>query len=142
MKIKEIMTTNIAALSPDNTVLDAAKAMQAHNIGCLPVCMPDGKVTGILTDRDIVVRSIAGNGDPKSTLVKDVMTKNVITAEPEMDAYTAAEILAENKIRRLPVVQKGNLVGMISIGDWRQDTSFIMSRSCTERNFPTLRPLI
>lgn len=118
MQVKEIMTTNVAALAPDNTIMDAAKSMQTHNIGCMPVCQPDGKVAGILTDRDIVVRSLASNGDPKTTLVKDVMTKNVITAQPDMDVNTALETMATNKIRRLPVVQNEALVGMIAIGDF------------------------
>ena len=117
MQVKELMTTNIAALAPDNTILDAAKSMQTHNIGCMPVCQPDGKVIGIITDRDIVVRSLASNGDPKTTLVKDVMTKNVITAQPDMDVNSALEAMATNKIRRLPVVQNDTLVGMIAIGD-------------------------
>jgi len=117
MLVKEIMSTNIVALAPDNTILDAAKAMQAHNIGCMPVCQPGGRIAGIITDRDIVVRTIAGNGDPKTTAVKDVMTKNVITAEPDMDVDVAADIMAKNKIRRLPVVQNGSIVGMIAIGD-------------------------
>ncbi|MDD3841087.1 MAG: CBS domain-containing protein [Clostridia bacterium] len=117
MKVKDIMTTNVAALSPENTILDAAKPMQTHNIGCLPVCQTDGKVIGILTDRDIVVKNLANDGDPKTTMVKDVMTKNVITAELETDVETAAELMASNKIRRLPVLENGALVGMISIGD-------------------------
>ncbi|MGI6538780.1 MAG: CBS domain-containing protein [Caldicoprobacterales bacterium] len=117
MKVKDIMTTNVAALSPENTILDAAKSMQTHNIGCLPVCQTDGKVIGILTDRDIVVKNLANDGDPKTTMVKDVMTKNVITAELETDVETAAELMASNKIRRLPVLENGALVGMISIGD-------------------------
>ncbi|HHT65463.1 MAG TPA: CBS domain-containing protein [Clostridiales bacterium] len=117
MQVKEVMTSNIAALAPNNTILDAAKSMQAHNIGCMPVCNPDGKVAGILTDRDIVVRSLANNGDPKTTLVKDVMTKNVITAQPDMDISTALELLATNKIRRLPVVKNDTLVGILAIGD-------------------------
>jgi CBS domain-containing protein len=124
MQVKEIMSTNIVAVAPDNTILDAAKAMQSHNIGCMPVCEPGGKVAGILTDRDIVVRNIAGNGDPKTTLVKDVMTKNVITAEPDMDVNTAADIMAKNKIRRLPVLQNGSIVGMIAIGDLATQNKF------------------
>ena len=117
MQVKEIMTTNIAAVAPDSTVLEAAKAMQAHNIGCMPVCQPGGKIAGIVTDRDIVVRNIANNGDPKTSRIKDVMTKNVITAEPGMDVGTAADIMSKNKIRRLPVVQDGSVIGMIAIGD-------------------------
>ncbi len=117
MQVKEIMTTNIAALAPDNTVMDAAKAMKEHNIGCMPVCEPGGKVTGIVTDRDIVVRNLAENGDAKTTLVKDIMTKNVITAEADMDINTAADLMAKHKIRRLPVLQNGSIIGMIAIGD-------------------------
>ncbi|HHY83009.1 MAG TPA: CBS domain-containing protein [Clostridiales bacterium] len=117
MLVKDIMTTNIAALAPDNTILDAAKAMQAHNIGCMPVCQPGGKIAGIITDRDIVVRNIANNGDPKTTLVKDVMTKNVITVDVNTDVNVAADIMAKNKVRRLPVVQNGSIVGMLALGD-------------------------
>lgn len=78
----------------------------------MPVCLPDGKVAGIITDRDIVVRNLAEDGDPKTTLVKDVMTKNVITTQPDSDVYAVAETLATHKIRRLPVVQ--NECGFLS----------------------------
>jgi len=118
MQVKDIMTTNIATLTPENTIMDAAREMQKHNIGCMPVCQPEGKIVGIITDRDIVVRCIASNGNPKSTLVKDVMTKNVITAKPDMDADDALETMATNKIRRLPVIQNDTLIGMIAIGDF------------------------
>jgi len=117
MQVKEIMTTNIAALAPDNTVIDAAKAMKEHNIGCMPVCEPDGKVMGIVTDRDIVTRTVAETGDAKTTLVKDIVTKNVVTAEADMDVNTAADLMAKHKIRRLPVLQNDSIVGMIAIGD-------------------------
>mgnify|MGYP001174296393 CR=1 FL=1 len=117
MKIKDIMTTRVAFVAPDNSVLDAAKLMQAHNIGALPVCMQDGKVIGIITDRDIVVRNIANGGDPKTTPVKTLMTQEVITANPSMDAEEACELMARHRIRRLPVVQNDRLVGMVSIGD-------------------------
>lgn len=117
MQVKEIMTTNIAVIGPNNSVLDAAKVMQAHNVGSIPVCQENGKVVGIVTDRDIVVRNIANNGDPKTTLIKDMMTVEVITAEPSMDIDLASKIMAQNKIRRLPVIQNDSLVGMIAIGD-------------------------
>lgn len=117
MKVKDIMTKNVATIGPDNTVLDASKVMQTHNVGAVPVCQQDGKVVGIVTDRDIVVRCIANDGDPKTTKIKDMMTPNVISAEPSMDADTAAQIMANNKIRRLPVLNNGIIAGMIAIGD-------------------------
>lgn len=117
MKLQDIMTTNIVSVSCDNTVLDVAKVMQAHNIGSVPVCDPNGKVLGIVTDRDIVVRNIANNGDPNTTAVKDMMTAEVVSGSPMMDVDSAARLMAEHKIRRLPVVQNDRLVGMVAIGD-------------------------
>ncbi|SFP86202.1 CBS domain-containing protein [Caldicoprobacter faecalis] len=117
MELQDIMTTQVAVVGPDNTVLDACKLMQIHNVGALPVCQHDGKVVGIVTDRDIVVRNIANGGDPKTTPVRTVMTKDVICANPSMEVEEAAELMAQHKIRRLPVVQNDRLVGMVSIGD-------------------------
>ncbi|MDN5276828.1 MAG: hypothetical protein PWR01_793 [Clostridiales bacterium] len=117
MELRDIMTTRVAVVGPDNTVMDACKLMQIHNVGALPVCQHDGKVVGILTDRDIVVRNIASGGDPKTTPVRTVMTREVICASPTMEVEEAAELMAQHKIRRLPVVQNDKLVGMVSIGD-------------------------
>lgn len=117
MKLEDIMTTQVAVIGPDNTVLDACKLMQAHNIGALPVCQQDGKVVGIVTDRDIVVRNIANDGDPRTTPIRALMTKDVVYVNPSMDVEDAARLMAQHKIRRLPVVQNDRLVGMVSIGD-------------------------
>ena len=117
MKLENIMTTHLITIHPENTVMDAAKIMQTHNIGVIPVCQEGGKVVGIVTDRDIVVRNIANNGDPGTTLIKDMMTKDVITAAPNMSGDDAARLMAQYKIRRLPVVQNDRLVGMVAIGD-------------------------
>jgi CBS domain-containing protein len=116
MKVKEVMTTKLIVLSPDNTVMDVAKIMQAHNIGAIPVCSED-RIVGIVTDRDIVVRNIANNGDPATTKVKDMMSPDVVTATPEMTGDEAARIMAHYKIRRLPVVDGDKLVGIVAIGD-------------------------
>jgi len=117
MRLQEIMTKNVITAQPNTTVTDAAKIMQAHNVGAIPVCDQNKKVLGIITDRDIVVRSIANNGDPKTTTIDGLMTKEVVTAEPDMDAEEAARLMARHKIRRLPVVQNGRLVGIVAIGD-------------------------
>lgn len=117
MKLQEVMTTHLVTVNSNNTVLDAAKIMQAHNIGCVPVCDQNGKVLGIVTDRDIVVRNIANNGDPKTTPIHTIMTTEVIEGNPIMDVDTAVRIMAEHKIRRLPVIENDRLVGMVALGD-------------------------
>lgn len=117
MRVKEVMTTKLAIVSPENTVSEAAKVMQSHNIGCVPVCNQEQKVLGIITDRDIVVRNIANDGDPKTTLVNTIMTKEVFIGNPMMDIDEAGRIMAQHQIRRLPIVENDRLVGIVAIGD-------------------------
>lgn len=116
MKIKEVMTTNVVNLNPSSTVADAARLMQKHNVGSIPVC-DASRVVGILSDRDIVLRTIAIGNDPKSTPVSDIMTTDVRTATPDMEINDAAAIMSRNRIRRIPVVENNSLVGIIALGD-------------------------
>lgn len=116
MKVRDIMTRNVACLNPDSTVLEAAQLMQKHNVGSIPVCDESG-VVGIVTDRDIVVRNIAHGKDPRTTPVRDVMTSQVTTVGPDADLKAASATMSEKKIRRLPVVENNQLVGIISLGD-------------------------
>lgn len=111
------MTTNVATLEPQATVMDAAKVMQAHNIGSIPVCNKDHQLLGIVTDRDIIVRNIANDGDPRTTKLDALMTKQVVWAEPDMDINQAIQLMIQTKIRRLPVVKNMKLVGIIALGD-------------------------
>jgi len=118
MKIRDAMTDDVVTIQPQSTVMDAAVVMQAHNVGSVPVCTQDGQLMGIVTDRDIVVRNIANNGDPNTTKVEEVMTKQVITGNPDMDVNQAVELMAQHKIRRLPIVERNNrLVGLVALGD-------------------------
>ena len=87
MKVKDIMTRNVAYVKPDATVFDAASLMQQYNVGSVPVCDQNG-VVGIVTDRDIVVRNISKGSDPKSTPVSSIMTTNVTTVSPDTDVGT------------------------------------------------------
>jgi len=118
MKLRDIMTKNVETLQPESTVLDAAKIMQAHNIGAVPVCSPDNQLIGMVTDRDIVVRNIANNGNPSSTTVDALMTQNVVYGTPDMDVHEAAHLMAKHQIRRLPVVENNRIVGIVSLGDF------------------------
>jgi CBS domain-containing protein len=123
MKVKDIMTKNVAYVSPTNTVVDAAQLMQKHNVGAIPVCDQSG-VIGVVTDRDIVVRNVAHSKNPQSTPVKDVMTSQVTTVSSDTDIDVASRIMSQNQIRRIPVVENNMLVGIVSLGDLAVDQRF------------------
>lgn len=110
------MTDKVACVNPQTTVIEVAQLMQKHDVGAIPVCEGQ-KVTGVVTDRDIVVRNIAHGKDPHSTPVRDVMSTNVQSISPETSLNQAAGIMADHQIRRLPVVENDRLVGMVSLGD-------------------------
>ena len=117
MKLREVMTNPVIRIHPDETVSVAARTLQHYNIGILPVCGMDGKVCGLVTDRDLVVRCLAAGKSPATTPVRDVMTAQIVTARPDMDAATAASLMGSRQIRRLPVIENGKLCGMVSLGD-------------------------
>ncbi|MCX7747211.1 MAG: CBS domain-containing protein [Clostridia bacterium] len=116
MKVRDVMTKNVAYINPMSSVTEAAQLMQKHNVGSIPVCDQNG-VVGIITDRDIVVRNIAHGTNPQSTPVKDVMTSQVTTATGDMDINVVSDIMSKNQIRRLPVVENNKVIGIIALGD-------------------------
>ena len=128
MKIKDIMTDNIAYLTPNSTIQEAARLMQQHNIGALPVCDDEG-IKGIVTDRDIVVRNIAHGNDPATTTVDKVMTGGITAVTPETDIDEVAEIMSMKQVRRIPVVENDELVGMVSLGDLATRPDYFMEAS-------------
>lgn len=117
MKIRSVMSTAPVRLEPDTTVAAAARMLARYNLGVLPVCGKDGKLRGIVTDRDLVLRCVASGRDPNTTRVSQVMTGSVFTVEPDTDAALAAGIMGRKQVRRLPVVENGRLCGMVSLGD-------------------------
>lgn len=123
MKVRDIMTKEVAYINPESTVSEAAQLMQKHNVGSIPVCDQNG-VVGIVTDRDIVVRNVAHGKSPQETRVRDVMTGQVNTATPDMEVDAAADLMAQYKVRRLPVVENNRIVGMVSLGDIACDRKF------------------
>ena len=116
MKVKDLMSTNISVVDINTPVSEVAKTMKTQNIGSVPVCK-NGKVVGILTDRDIVIREIAEGKNTMVSKAEDVMTKEVSTVSSSSDIHEAAKLMSDRQIRRLPVVDNGNLVGMLAIGD-------------------------
>ena len=116
MKVKDVMTRNVAYINPASTVVEAAQLMQKHNVGSVPVCDENG-IIGIVTDRDIIVRNIAHGKDPHQTPVKDVMTSEVTSVDPETEIRDVFGIMSEKKIRSIPVVENNQLVGIVALGD-------------------------
>lgn len=114
MKLKDIMSKDIAYVNSDDSIEKAALLMKQHNVGSVPICSQN-KVIGIITDRDIALRSVANGQQNRS--VGDIMTQNPVTGTPDMDVHEAAKIMGEKQIRRLPIVENNNLVGMVSLGD-------------------------
>ena len=117
MKVKEVMTQTVIRISPEESAAVAARTLTHYNIGALPVCGGDGRLCGVLTDRDIVTRCLAAGQQPEKTLVRSIMTNNVVSVRPDMDLGVAASLMARRQVRRLPVVENGSLCGMISLGD-------------------------
>ena len=117
MKLREIMTNPVIRIHPDESVSVAARMLTHYNIGILPVCGNDGRLQGLVTDRDIVTRCLASGRSPAATSVKEVMTSRVVFARPDTDTARAASLMGSQQIRRLPVVENGKLCGMVSLGD-------------------------
>lgn len=132
------MTDQVAFVTPDTPVTEAAQLMQKHNIGVLPVC--EGRnVVGILTDRDIVVRNVAHQQDPSLTPVRNIMTTQVEAVSPDTTLNQAAEIMAEKQVRRLPVLEENQLVGIVSLGDLATQAKYDveLSRTLGEISVPS-----
>ena len=110
------MTRDPRTVSADAPIIEAARSMRDGDIGNVIVTQGD-EVTGIVTDRDIVVRGVAEGSDAASTSVSDVCTTGIETIEPDRSVDDALQMMREHDIRRLPVTRDGRPVGIISIGD-------------------------
>ena len=116
MKVREIMTTEVATAAPDNTLDEIAVMMKNEDAGSIPI-VADGELRGILTDRDIVIRCIAEGKEPTDTTAEEILSEALHTIEPDAEVEEASELMAEQQIRRLPVVEENRLVGILAIGD-------------------------
>jgi CBS domain-containing protein len=116
-KIREIMTKNPITLSGDHTVQDAARAMRERDIGAVLVTDAQHRLKGIVTDRDIVVRSIAEGKDPSHTHLRDVCSSALTHLAPEDTVDNAIKLMAKKGIRRIPVLDGEQPIGVVSLGD-------------------------
>jgi CBS domain-containing protein len=129
VQVSELMSSSVISVKPEDTAQTAARLLSRHNLGSMPVLSPEGKLRGIVTDRDIVLRCVAAEEDPEATTVKEIMTRGVACVAPEDDVREAARVMAEKKVRRLPVVNNGRVVGMLSLGDLARSKMFDMEAS-------------
>ena len=122
MKICDVMTDNVVSIALGEPISAAAKLLKRCNIGALPVCDEKGALKGIITDRDIVVRCVALDSDPSKVKVEDIMSRGVVAVSPFEELERAVRIMSEDQVRRIPVLDSGRLVGMVSLCD--------MARNC------------
>ena len=128
MKVSEVMTNPCIVVSNDTSVYNAAKVMQQHNIGSVPVLDENDKMVGIVTDRDMIIRNIARGLDPRTHRVNEIMTKHVHCVNRDSDIHDAARLMGNEQIRRLPVVDgDSRVVGMLALGD------VAVTESCEEQ---------
>ena len=117
MLVNDVMTKHVVTIAPEETVAVAARTLSRGNVGSLPVCTADGRLRGMLTDRDIVLRSVASNEDAGQQTVREIMSRHLVTAAPEDPVGLAAQRMAREQVRRLPVTKNGKLVGMLTLRD-------------------------
>jgi len=110
------MTKNVLVTNPTLSIRDAAKVMAEHRIGCL-VVIEDEKIVGIITELDIIWKVVAGDKDPNTTTVRDIMTKEVHIIRADQSLEEASHIMVEHEIKKLPVVEGDHLVGIITATD-------------------------
>ena len=117
MEVRDLMNPSVVSIEPTSSAALAARLISRHNVGALPVCSGDRRLRGVVTDRDIVLRCVAAEEDPAQTMVRDIMTRNCATVAPGDDCREASRVMSVQQGRRLPVVEDGKVVGMISLGD-------------------------
>lgn len=117
MKVRDIMSNQVIRIGKQEPAEVAARTLTHYNVGILPVCGSDGRVCGVVTDRDLVTRCMAPGFGAGERKVRDVMTGRVISVSPDMDVAEAAAIMGREQIRRLPVVENEKLCGMVSLAD-------------------------
>jgi CBS domain-containing protein len=118
MRVSEVMTRSVTCIHPDASLQEAAAKMKSLDIGPLPICDGNRRLVGMLTDRDITVRSTAEGEDPTAIRVRDIMTPEVFYCFDDQLVGEAAQLMEEKQVRRLVVLNRdGELVGIVSLGD-------------------------
>lgn len=114
MNVRDVMTRNPRTVSPGDSIQVAARIMKEEDVGVVPI-VDNGRTVGIVTDRDIVIRAVAEGGADRA--VREIATTDLVFVKPDSTTREAEKLMSDRQIRRLPVVENGRLVGIISLGD-------------------------
>jgi CBS domain-containing protein len=140
--VEELMTERPRGVLPDASATEAAELMRAEDIGAVPIVDKDGLLLGIVTDRDLALRVVALGSDPRAVTVGDIATTDLVTASPDSELEAALVSMAQNRIRRLPIVDEaGVLVGIlaqadIALGVKEKDTGDLVAEISTPPEGP------
>src|SRR4051794_39553778 len=115
-QVRDAMTSNPRTTSSSQSLADAAQIMKSEDVGSVPV-VDEGRLVGVVTDRDIAIRAVAEGADARTTSVGDVASRELVTVEPEEDLDQALALMARHRVRRLMVVERGQLVGILAQAD-------------------------
>ena len=132
MKVRDAMAKTVTSARKDERVVDVAKKMKQEDAGFMPIVEDGGRLIGVITDRDIVIRCIAEGHDPRNEPAEHLMSRSVTTISPDDDLKDAARKMEDREIRRLAVVEGGRLVGVLSHGNVVQATGGKMAEQVTE----------
>ena len=116
MQLREIMTSSVVTAGADADVLSVAQLMRDRSIGSVVICDAEGEPAAMVTDRDLTVRALADERSPNEP-VAEHCSRPLVTGEPDMDLEEAAALMVQHRIRRLPVVDAGDLVGIVTLDD-------------------------
>ena len=126
MKIRDCMTAHVVCVGAEEPAETAARLMARYNLGLLPVRGADGRMCGVVTDRDLVLRCMAAGQEAGKLPVARTMSNRVVSVSPDDPAERAVRTMARERVRRLPVVEDGMLVGMVSLGDLARQRTYAM----------------
>ena len=129
MQVRDVMNPTVVSIAPQESVALAARLLARHNVGALPVCSREGTLHGMVTYRDPVLRCVAAEEGPRQVPVRQVMSRHPAQVAPGHDVRQAAQRMARQQVRRLPVLEGGKVVGMVSLGDLAQCRQFDMEAS-------------
>jgi CBS domain-containing protein len=123
MKARDLMTTQLYACSADSPSSEAARLMWEHDCGSIPITNPGGHLLGMLTDRDICMAALTRGRPLDQMTTASIMSRDTVTCSPDDSLRVVEELMREHRLRRIPVVEAGNLVGLIGLGDLVREVS-------------------
>lgn len=117
MKVNECMCENVFCATPDTTVADVAKLMSEKHVGCIPICEYNKQIVGIITDRDIALRSVACGKDANTTKASEIMTTDVYKVTTSSDINEATKLMCDCQVKRIPVTNGNTVIGIVTLAD-------------------------